>query len=174
MYPGQPDILGRKEMKIAILSDTHIRYGRKLPSFVWNVLSEVDTIIHAGDVVTKSLIEELDLIAPVIAVRGNCDWLLDELPDKIIAKLGPLRIGVTHGYLGSGKNTPERAYHFFSGEDVDMIIFGHSHIPYKNVYEGVLLFNPGSPTERRGQPQFSMGLLKLSEKGSFDIQHLFF
>lgn len=161
-------------MKIGILSDTHIRQGRTLPSFVWKILSDVDTIIHAGDITSRALLEDLETIAPVISVRGNCDWSFADLPDKIIAEVGSLKIGITHGALGNGKNTPEKAYNNFIHDNVDVIIFGHSHIPYKYFYEGVLLFNPGSTTERRSQPRCSMGLMTVKDRRVYDIQHLYF
>lgn len=161
-------------MKIGILSDTHIRQGRTLPSIVWKTLSDADTIIHAGDIVTRALLEDLEMLAPVIAVRGNCDWSLTELPDRIIAEVGSLKIGITHGASGNGKNTPEKAYNCFIQDDVDLIIFGHSHVPYKSFFDGVLLFNPGSASERRSQPRCSMGIMTVKDKRVFDIQHLYF
>jgi putative phosphoesterase len=160
-------------MKVGILSDTHIRKGRTLPQFAWEALSDVDAILHAGDIVTDSLLEDLRIMAPTIAVRGNCDWLVEDLPDKTISQLGSLRVGITHGYLGKGSNTPERAYNAFVEEQVDIIVFGHSHIPYKSFQDGRLMFNPGSPTDKRGQPHFSLGLM-IIEDGFFDVQHLFF
>lgn len=160
-------------MKVGILSDTHIRKGRTLPRFVWETLADVNTILHAGDLVTESVLEELSLIAPVVAVRGNGDWYFEGLPDKTITQLGNLKIGITHGYLGKGNSTPQRAFNTFSGDQVDMIIFGHSHIPYKSFTHGVLMFNPGSPTDRRGQPYFSLGLMTIEET-FYDVQHFFF
>ncbi|HHV63976.1 MAG TPA: metallophosphoesterase family protein [Peptococcaceae bacterium] len=160
-------------MKIGILSDTHIRKGRTLASFVWGELEDVDYILHAGDLVTPSLLNDLALLAPVVAVQGNCDWGVDHLPEKVITTFGNINVGLTHGYLGSGWSTPERAFNTFQGDQVDIIIFGHSHIPYKSFKDGVLLFNPGSPTEKRGQPHYSLGIMTI-EDGFFDIQHIFF
>lgn len=160
-------------MKIGILADTHIRQGRSLPSFVWNSFADVEMIFHAGDILTESVLEELSVLAPVVAVKGNGDWLLSNLPDKTITTAGNIKIGITHGYLGRGKNTPERAYNNFRGVQVDLIIFGHSHVPFKSVYHGITLFNPGSPTDRRGQPNYSLGILTVEDE-SYDIQHLFF
>jgi len=160
-------------MRVAILSDTHIRKGQTLPQIVWQVLADVNTIIHAGDLVSEKMLDDLKEIAPTIAVKGNCDWLIEGLPDKTIVQLGELKVGVTHGYQGKGKSTPERAYDTFAVDDVDLIVFGHTHIPYKSYINGVLMFNPGSPTEKRGQPYFSIGLLTI-EDDLYDIQHLFF
>lgn len=160
-------------MKVGILSDTHIRKGRTLPRYLWHAFDGVEAILHAGDLVIDNVIDELNFIAPVTAVKGNCDWLLTELPDSKVIQLGCVKIGVTHGYLGKGINTPERAFNTFMDDDVDLIIFGHSHIPYKNFVDGKLLFNPGSPTDKRGQPHFSLGILTI-EDGFFDVQHIFF
>ncbi len=160
-------------MKVGILSDTHIRKGRTLPQFVWENLEDVDFILHAGDLTTETVLEELNMLAPVIAVKGNCDWLVKDLPDKTITRLGSLKIGLTHGYLGKAGSTLQRAQETFQGDQVDMIVFGHSHIPYKSFHNGILLFNPGSPVERRGQSHFSMGVLTIDDD-LFDVQHLFF
>lgn len=160
-------------MKIGVLADTHIRQGRSLPSFVWDSFADVEMILHAGDLLIESVLEELSLLAPVVAVRGNGDWLLSNLPDKTITAIGKINIGITHGYLSKGKNTPERAYNTFRGDQVDLIIFGHSHVPYKSVHNGITLFNPGSPTDRRGQPYYSLGILTI-ENESYNIQHFFY
>lgn len=160
-------------MKIGILADTHIRHGRSLPSFIWNSFADVEMILHAGDILIESVLEELLLLAPVVAVKGNGDWGLTDLPDKTIISAKNIKIGITHGYLGRGKNTQERAYNTFWGDHVNVIVFGHSHVPFKSVYNGITLFNPGSPTDRRGQPNYSVGILTV-EDDSYNIQHLFY
>lgn len=165
--------LGVEVMKVGILADTHIRRGRNLPKFVWETLSEVDLILHAGDIVSVSFLKELELLAPVIAVRGNGDWMIDDLPDRVVFDLEHLKIGLTHGYEGPGKNTPQRALNTFAKDKVDIIIFGHSHMPYKTYTSGILLFNPGSPTEKRRAEFHSMGIMNIKDN-SFDIQHVFF
>ena len=160
-------------MKIAILADTHMRKGRKLPEFVWETLAEVDTILHAGDIVTETHLKELESLAPVVAVRGNGDWLIDGLPEKAVFQLGQFKIGMTHGHEGSGKTTPQKALSTFAQDRVDIIIFGHSHTPYKSYTSGILLFNPGSPTERRRSEFHSFGIMTIQDN-QFDIQHVFF
>jgi putative phosphoesterase len=165
-------MIGEK-MRVGILADTHIRKGRTLPPLVWEELEGIDAILHAGDLVTLSLLDDLAVLAPVIAVQGNCDWGVEHLREKAITTFGSLKVGLTHGYLGPGKSTPERAFNAFAKDEVDIIIFGHSHIPYKSFVDGVLLFNPGSPTEKRGQSHHSLGIMTI-EDGFFDIQHIFF
>lgn len=160
-------------MKVGILADTHIKQGRSLPPFVWDAFTDVEMILHAGDILIESVLDELSLLAPVVAVKGNGDWWLSHLPEKTITTIGQMKIGITHGYIGKGNNTPEVAYNTFKNNTVDLIVFGHSHIPFKRLHNGIMLFNPGSPTDRRGQPYYSLGILTIKEDG-YDIEHLFY
>src|SRR5665648_338951 len=114
-------------MRIAVLSDTHLREGKSLPSFVWKQLNQIDMIFHAGDLTHMGLLEELSCIAPVKAVRGNCDGWDVTLPDREVIVCEALKIGLIHGDAGKGKSTPERAYLAFKDTTVDLIVFGHSH-----------------------------------------------
>jgi predicted phosphodiesterase len=77
------------------------------------------------------------MIAPVVAVRGNGDWWVEEFRSQDYSN-GESENRITHGYLGKGNNTPERAYNTFAADQVDMIVFGHSHIPYKGYKNGIL------------------------------------
>jgi len=160
-------------MKVVILSDTHICKGKTLPGLVWEELTDADMILHAGDVVSDSILQDIALLAPLVAVKGNCDWFISDLPDKAIVDCENIKVGLIHGFEGEGKNALERAYNSFINENVDIIVFGHSHMPYKAYYNGVLMFNPGSPTERRGQKDFSLGIMNVNDD-YFDIEHLFF
>lgn len=160
-------------MEIAVLSDTHLRAGRTLPRFVWEHLTHVDLIIHAGDLTHMGLIEELACVAPVRAVRGNCDGWDIVLPDRDIVECESLRIGIIHGNAGRGKSTPERALNAFKDSPVDLIVFGHSHIPFMEWRNGILMFNPGSPTDKRREPQYSFGLLDIRQ-GKVQAKHLYF
>ncbi|MFC4769289.1 metallophosphoesterase family protein [Effusibacillus consociatus] len=156
---------------IGVLSDTHLpKKGTDLPEIVLERLKGVDAIIHAGDLTAPFVMETLEQLAPVTAVAGNVD------PPELASLLGwqkrieieGYRIGITHGHLGKGKSTPERAWNAFKGGrqpvPVDLIIFGHSHIPHEEWRDGVLLLNPGSPTDKRRQPHFSFCLLHIGEK----------
>ncbi|MFP3472622.1 metallophosphoesterase family protein, partial [Micrococcus sp. SIMBA_144] len=71
-----------------------------------------------------------------------------------------------------GKTTEKRALEAFEGEDVDVIIFGHSHIPFSRFMKGILLFNPGSPTDKRKLPYYSHGVLTIEE--TWKIEHVFY
>lgn len=161
-------------MIIGVLSDTHLRVGQTLPARVWEELSKVDLIIHAGDILNSELLTDLASLAPVEAVRGNCDtWELANLPEQKILNCEGKKIGLTHGAYGLGKTTPERAFRSFDQAKVDVIVFGHSHTPYSQWRGGILLFNPGSPTDKRRELKYSMGLLKI-EEAQIKAKHLYF
>ena len=160
-------------MRIAVLSDTHLREGKSLPRFVWEHLTQIDMIVHAGDLTHMGLLEELTCIAPVRAVRGNCDGWDVSLPDRDIIECGVWKIGLVHGNAGKGNSTPDRAYAEFKETPVDVIVFGHSHTPFKELRNGILLFNPGSPTDKRREPQYSFGLLEI-QPGQLTAKHLYF
>lgn len=161
-------------MLIAVLSDTHLREGRTLPAKVWESIEGVDLILHAGDVVNPGILSDLKTIAPIEAVRGNCDgWELASLPERKIITCEGIQIGLTHGASGVGKTTPERALRSFESSSVDIIVFGHSHSPYKERKGDILLFNPGSPTDRRREPMYSLGLIKVCAT-EFEAEHIFF
>ncbi|HZG13875.1 MAG TPA: metallophosphoesterase family protein [Candidatus Bathyarchaeia archaeon] len=162
-------------MKIGILSDTHLpKKGKQFPVAVLQGLQEADLIIHAGDWSSMEVYEELSQLAPVKGVYGNIETedILVHFPQKLLLELAGYRIGVVHGDKGKGKTTPDRALSTFANEKVDLIIFGHSHIPFHETRNGVILFNPGSPTDKRRQPAFSYGWLEVGEKIS--LQHHFF
>lgn len=160
-------------MEIAILSDTHLREGRSLPIYVWEQLNKVDLIIHAGDLINMGLIEELARVAPVRAVCGNCDGWDVSLPERDIVECESLKIGIIHGNSGRGKSTPDRALNAFEDSPVNIIIFGHSHVPFIEWRNGILLFNPGSPTDKRRERHYSMGLLSILQ-GQIQAKHLYF
>ncbi len=154
-------------IRIGVLSDTHIPgRARTLPPVVFAGLQGVDMLLHAGDITRLDVLGELAAIAPVQAVHGNMDPLLvrQQLPHKLVVQVGSHRIGLIHGD-GTGLSTPERVYRIFSKEQVDAAVFGHSHQPYNERRQGLLLFNPGSPTDRRFCPQFSYGILTITENG---------
>ncbi|MET3698242.1 hypothetical protein SAMN05877753_10897 [Bacillus oleivorans] len=162
-------------MKIIIMSDTHLpKRAKHLPMIVIEAIQNADLIIHAGDWTTIELYEELKELAPIQGVYGNVDSdeLIKVLEDHILLDINGHKIGVTHGHLGKAKSTPVRAYDTFANEKTDLIIFGHSHIPYIKKHNDVILFNPGSPTDKRFQPQYSFGILEI--KHQLTIKHHFF
>lgn len=108
-----------------------------------------------------------EALAPLEAVAGNNDPapLHARFGRKKILEFGGVRIGMVHGHNGTGRSTLARAQNTFAADAVHAILFGHSHVPYCRWHRGVLLFNPGSPTDKRRQPNYSYGILRICETG---------
>lgn len=154
---------------VVVVSDTHLkdsgppgRPPRWLPVELADRLSRADAILHAGDVVEPGVLERLSELAPVHAVLGNNDRsLVGLLPDSQVIEIADVRIGMVHD-SGPARHRPARLARMFP--DCRVVVFGHSHIPLDVTGEGgQLLFNPGSPTQRRRQPFPTYGLLRLAE-----------
>ena len=151
-------------MKVAVLADTHTRgFTRALPMGSWPYLETADHILHAGDVVDPALLDELKSLAPVTVVVGNCDahdvrdWGATEEAE---IELGGIKIAMLHD-AGPTKNRRPRLRERFP--DARVVVFGHSHMPVNEDEDGLLLFNPGSPTWKRMAPFPSMGLLWIAD-----------
>lgn len=159
----------KRSILVGLIADTHIPYRRRLlPPQVFSILAGVDLILHAGDINVPTVLDKLRTIAPVEAVAGNGDDNLSEVlgTEKALSLAG-FTIALTHGHLGKGKTTPDRAYNACAGADI--IVFGHSHIPLIEWRGSTLLVNPGSPTDKRTQTHFSVGLLYLGETAVAEI-----
>jgi uncharacterized protein len=157
--------LGTSAITIGVVSDTHMpRHARTLPAVLRKGLAGVDLIVHCGDMVDAMAIPLFEEIAPLCAVAGNNDpsELHHRFGKRKVLEFGTVRIGVVHGHDGSGRSTLARVQNAFKGERVDAVLFGHSHIPYCELHDGVLYFNPGSPTDRRRQPEFSYGIIRVT------------
>ena len=148
--------------RIGVISDTHIPYFKKLPDGIWQHFEGVKLIIHAGDLSILSVIDELETIAPVVAVQGNIEHeeVMLKLPIKREIVVGHCRIGIVH-ILGDAKGRVRLARQEFP--TVRVVVYGHSHIPDNQERDGLLLFNPGSATDRRRQPACSIGLLHIDD-----------
>jgi uncharacterized protein len=149
---------------VVVLADTHIRRGstRRLPSAVYAALEAADLVLHAGDVVTNEVLEELAGFAPTLAVLGNNDTeLAGELPEQRVFTVDGLCIGMVHD-SGARKGREVRLRRRFP--TADLVVFGHSHIPVDAAgLDGQRLFNPGSPTERRSQPAHTFGRIRIAD-----------
>ncbi|HEX2191927.1 MAG TPA: metallophosphoesterase family protein [Acidimicrobiales bacterium] len=147
---------------VVVLADTHIRRGsrRRLPDAAYTHLEDADLVLHAGDIVVGDVLEELSGFAPVHAVLGNNDAeLVGALPETRLLEVDGVRIGMVHD-SGPATGRARRLRRRFP--DADLVVFGHSHIPWdEEGVDGQLLFNPGSPTERRRQPHCTLGTLDL-------------
>jgi putative phosphoesterase len=149
--------------KIGVISDTHIPEFKQLPEAVWTHFAEVELIIHAGDLSRLSVIDELEGLAPVVAVQGNIEQekVVLKLPIKREVMIGFCRIGIVH-ILGDSRTHARLARQEFP--DARVVVFGHSHIPWNEDRDGQLLFNPGSATDRRRQARCSIGLLYVDDE----------
>ncbi|CAM3741951.1 metallophosphoesterase family protein [Mesobacillus zeae] len=161
-------------MRIAVISDTHIpKRASQLPAKLSSELERVSLIIHAGDWQTLEVYNEIGKYAPVVGVTGNVDSpeLGKVLKQKEIVQIEGFTVGVVHGH-GKGKSTEKRALDAFFGDQLDCLIYGHSHIPVLKETNGTLLFNPGSPTDKRRQKEYSFGILTIGE--TLEAEHIYF
>lgn len=136
-------------MKIGIVSDTHVETIDDIPSRVREALSQVDLIVHAGDFTSQAVLDGLRELGNVQAVCGNMDSgrLRAELSPEKVFSVGGKQIGLTHG-SGSRHGIAARIRKMF--DDVDIIIYGHSHVADIQTIEGTLLINPGPVRESFG------------------------
>lgn len=158
-------------MRIGVISDTHIpARAKRLPEQLLSALKGVDKILHAGDILNLSTLKELESVAETTAVRGNMDYSETQrlLPEKVVLELEGYRIGMTHG-IGSPHFLGQRLLNRFENDNINILIFGHSHVPLNEKEAGVLLFNPGSPTDMLFSPYRSYGIITLGEKIEADI-----
>lgn len=164
-------------MKIGVVSDTHMsRMAKALPQTLLEHFRGIDLILHLGDWVVLDVYEQLAALAPVEGIAGNNDGreIVSRFGEKKILDLAGRRIGLVHGHKPyTGRGTDENARRAFHGEQLDAILFGHSHQPYIRNDGGVLLFNPGSPTDKRRERRYSIGLLEIGDSG-IEARHVFF
>lgn len=151
-------------MNIVAVSDTHApRRWKSCPPAVAAHLRGADLILHAGDVCIASVLDELSQYAPVHAVLGNNDgpdvaaW---GAPETLHLDLDGLQAGMIHD-SGAAHGRLRRMRRRFPG--AGLVVFGHSHIPLEESGDGLRIFNPGSPTDRRRQPHGTIGLLTVAE-----------
>jgi uncharacterized protein len=144
-----------------VIADTHIpRRAKALPEGLIPHLERADLALHAGDLMDPTLLDELAAYAPVKAVRGNLDPPHPDLPETLEFELGGAKIAMIHD---SGPKKGRRARLRRRFPDVRVIVFGHSHIPFLEDEGGLMLLNPGSPTDRRRQPHRTFALLHMEE-----------
>lgn len=158
----QIDHLPSHFTRIGVIADTHISDRlKKLPASVIEKLRGVDVILHAGDLSAAHVVKDLETIAPVFAVQGNRDMITrygQTLPTDRVIEIGEVRIGLTHGHGGvKGYIAEKLRYHTLGYnvertvdrvqsrfQDIHVVVFGHTHRPCNKIYNGVLIFNPGS------------------------------
>jgi putative phosphoesterase len=146
-------------VRLAIISDTHLPRGRRrLPDACVERLRAADAILHAGDLSTVAVLDELAALGPpVLGVHGNVDepQVRERLPERRVVDADGTRIGLVHD-AGPARGRLARMRAAFP--DCGAVVFGHSHIPlHEDDGAGFQIFNPGSPTDRRRQPRHTMG-----------------
>jgi putative phosphoesterase len=150
-------------MLLAVISDTHLpKRRRRLPERCVELLRRADLILHAGDLSTAAVLDDLRALGPtVVAVHGNVDSeeVRRSLSGQISIEVGGAKIGMTHD-AGPARGRLARMRRCFPGAAA--VVFGHSHIPLHEEAEGFQIFNPGSPTERRRAPAHTMGLARVA------------
>jgi uncharacterized protein len=169
---GTSRALSLDEMLIAILADTHLPRGsRAIPDACLERMRGADLVLHAGDLSTAEVLEDLRALGPpVAAVHGNIDSadLRRILPERQVVDAAGARIGIVHDAgLANGRLRRMR----MAFPECDAVVFGHSHIPLHEEEDGFQIFNPGSPTDRRRQPRHSMGLARVSD-GRVTFEHV--
>jgi putative phosphoesterase len=151
-------------MRAVVLADTHapLRW-RQCPPIIASYLRRADLILHAGDVCTARLLDELSAYAPLRVVRGNNDgedvaeWGAKETAELDLAGLP---VAMIHDSGQSAGRCARLRRRFPAAR---LVVFGHSHIPADQAADGVRIFNPGSPTDRRRQPHGTFGLLRIED-----------
>ncbi len=157
-------------MRLLVMADTHVpRRARALPPPLWAEVERADLVVHAGDWVQATLLDELEARAHrVLGVWGNNDGadLRSRLPEVAYCEIEGVRVGVVHE-TGPSQGREHRLRARFP--DLDLLVFGHSHIPWDTDVDGLRLLNPGSPTDRRRQPHGSYLTLTVSRGEICDV-----
>lgn len=159
---------------LGVLSDTHLVRNSAAINLTQRLLrgpfQDVQAIFHAGDLVNDAL-DGCFGDLPFYPVRGNMDASHPDLPIKRVVSLLNWRIGLIHGW-GRPSEVAHNVLREFSAEDLDVLIFGHSHSPWLSRFGKTLLFNPGSATDHRGHARScSVGLIRLGDE--ITAQHIF-
>lgn len=168
---------------IGVLSDTHVPdRQRRLDPRILQAFEQagVELILHAGDISTRGVLEELEQVAPVQAVRGNRDWMmLPDLPSSRQMEIHGVSLALAHGHGSLLDYIRDRLYYYANGFQIErylprlkssfpatrIIIFGHIHRPHNRIIDGQLLFNPGSAHVPDPPYNPSAGILQISSQG---------
>ena len=147
-------------VKIGVISDSHFMAKKvRLPEQIISSFKGVDRIFHAGDIISPQVLAQLSAVAPVTAVKGNMDTGRDfaSLPETVVEGIEGVKIGLIHGW-GPPKGITDRIRKRFP-DDIDCIVFGHTHTPMNEVIDGVYFFNPGASFDKIYSLFNSVGIL---------------
>jgi uncharacterized protein len=149
--------------RIGVISDTHVSSRAPcVPDAALRHFEDVELILHAGDLSSLAMLDQLAAYAPVEATQGNVEHedVIAALPLKREIVVGGCIIGLVH-ILGDRKHYAYNAHREFPGACV--VVVGHSHIPYVEETGDLLLLNPGSATDRRSQPHCTIAILTITD-----------
>lgn len=144
-----------------VIADTHIpRRAETLPEAIFRHLERADLVLHAGNLMDPALLDVLGAYALTRAVRGNLDPPDAGLPETLEFDFDGVRIAMIHdsGRKQGRRNRMKRRF-----PEARVVVFGHSHIPWLEDEDGLLLLNPGSPTDKRRQPDHTFALLRVED-----------
>jgi hypothetical protein len=148
---------------VVVLADTHIpRRAKELPEGLVSHLESANLILHAGDLLVEDVLHELESYAPVRVVKGNVDGWDVRLPETLEFDVEDVSVAMIHD-AGPKKGRWRRMRRRFPGARI--VVFGHSHIPWLEDEDGLMLLNPGSPTDRRRAPDHTFALLHVEAGG---------
>lgn len=138
-------------------------------------MQDADLTIHTGDFCSNDVLALFEAHGPVLAARGNNDDpdLQAAIPEKLELRAIETRFLVTHGHRESGSSAKVAVQRAYAGR-VNLVIFGHSHRPCWEEVEGTWFLNPGSPTMKRREPQFSFATLDVNQDGTFNVLFTYF
>jgi uncharacterized protein len=149
-------------VRVAVISDTHLPRGtRRLPDECVRLLRGADLVLHGGDFVAESFLDELRALGPPVeGVYGNMDEpaLTETLPRERVVEAGETRIGMVHIPGPAAGREARLAARF---PDCQAVVYGHTHVPQVERFQHLWVLNPGSPTERRSAPVRSMLVLQI-------------
>ncbi len=149
-------------MKIGVLSDTHLRTPNGgLEHILTVTFADTDMILHAGDIVTRKVLERLEE-SGVLAVAGNMDdyQVVGALPQVRVLKADDKQIGLIHGW-GRKEALAQRILDRFGDRRPDVVVYGHSHVPFWGKVDGTYMFNPGSASHNPYSGSGTVGLLEI-------------
>ncbi len=154
--------------KVGLISDTHIPVvAKSIPEKVFHIFSnnKVSLIVHAGDLISLTVIVELEKVAPVLAVHGNMDSLgvATQLPELNETEILGHKIGVIHG-SGGPQGFLDKLEKMIEEKDYEIVICGHLHNAFVEHKFGRLFINPGSPTDKRWAERNTVGILEITSQ----------
>ena len=162
---------GGDGIRLLVMSDTHLPLrARDLPAQLWDEVDRADLVVHAGDWVDVATLDRLETRSrALLACWGNNDGpeLRARLPEVARATVEGVRVAVVHE-TGAKQRRGERMRAAYP--DTDLLVFGHSHIPWDTTHAGLRLLNPGSPTDRRREPFCTYLTARLADGEVLDVE----